>query len=71
MIITDKFIKFMDSADSDTQKSVYNFAILTCSRSSFKSRVMVAIEIILGEKFCLWISRNQKNEGKEVKIQIS
>ena len=65
MIINEKFINFMLTADDETQGSAYNHVILTCASLGFIDRVRVAVEILLGEKFCRWVSRNQKScEGE-------
>ena len=60
MIITEKFINWFEKQDRDTYASLYNFAMLTFSSLSFFDRVTLAIEIILGKKFCLYRSRKQK-----------
>jgi hypothetical protein len=60
MIIDERFINWYDNQDEDMQKSVINFVIYTSATLKLKDRMKVAIEIILGKKFCLWVSRNQR-----------
>ena len=65
MIISKRFMKFMDDSkdDSDTQGSVYNWSILTFSQLNFKDRLWTAIEILLGFKFVKFMSSDQKAEN--------
>lgn len=60
MIITDEYIKWFEQADEDTQASVYNHAIYTFSSLKFMDRCLTAFEILMGKKYCLWVSKNQK-----------
>ncbi len=59
MIMTKEFIDWFENASSDDQKSVYNFVISTSCSLRIIDRLKVAVEIILGQKFNKWISRNQ------------
>lgn len=59
MIMDKGFLDWYGNANADEQVSALNFVILTCSSLKFINRLKVAIEIILGEKYCKWVSRNQ------------
>lgn len=59
MKINDEYISWYESADDDTRGSVYNHAMLTMSSMKFTDRLKIAAEILLGKRFCIWVSRNQ------------
>lgn len=68
MIITQKFIDFMENGSKEDQMSVYNHAVYTCASLRFLGRLSIAVEILLGKRFCLWLSRKQKSETKPIQI---
>lgn len=59
MKISESYINWYENASDDDRGSTINHVIYTCSSLDLKDRIMIAIEIILGERFCLWISRKQ------------
>ncbi len=60
MINDKKFIEYCDKASDSEKETMFNFCIYTFCKLSIKSRFWIALEILLGKKFCVWISRNQE-----------
>ena len=60
MIITKEYIEWFEQANDDSKASVYNHSIYTLSSMKIKDSFMIALEILLGKKFCVYVSRNQK-----------
>jgi hypothetical protein len=59
MIVSDEYVEWFKNTSDDARKTVFNHVIYTfCSMSLF-NRFKIAGEIILGKKFCIWISRDQ------------
>ncbi len=59
MIVSDKYIKWFKETDKESRTTVFNHAIYIFASMGIVDRLSIALEILLGKKFCIWISRNQ------------
>ena len=57
MKVTENFIKTYDSFSKEDKQSTIYFVVYTCATLPFFDRLAVAVEIILGKRFCRWISK--------------
>jgi hypothetical protein len=65
MIIDERFLEWYKTVDDDMRGSTINFVLYVCAGLNFIDRIKIAIEIILGRKYFLWVSRNQRSlEGR-------
>lgn len=49
------------NTDDDNKSSLINFVIYTCSSLKIWDRIQIAFEILMGKKYCMWISKDQES----------
>ena len=59
MIMDERFLEWYEKADGHMKASVINFIIYVSASLSLWNRIKVAFEILMGKRYCLWVSRNQ------------
>lgn len=63
MIMTDEFLEWArekaETDNTDTYVSMFNFVIYTLCGLKLRHKIQVIAEILLGQKFCMYISRKQ------------
>lgn len=63
MILTEEFIDMVREMHSDTQSSMYNHVLITICGISLRNRLILALTILLGTRFFLFINRDQVADG--------
>ena len=65
MKLTESYIDWYTNAPEDDRGSAANHHVWALSTLSIFNRTLISIEILLGKRFCMWVSKNQDIENNK------